>query len=59
MIIFELTLTPFEESSIFCGSWGRIKNWLELKIKPPLADLVSLKNTVDVEKESYFSKYAK
>ncbi len=38
MIIFESTLTTFEASFIFWGSWGSIKNWLELKIKPPLAD---------------------
>ncbi len=30
MIIFE---TTFEASFIFWGSWGCIKNWLELKIK--------------------------
>jgi hypothetical protein len=42
MIIFESTLTTFEASFIFCGSWGSIKNWLELKIKPSLADLALL-----------------
>jgi hypothetical protein len=26
----------------FWGSWGSIRNWLELKIKPPLADLACL-----------------
>jgi hypothetical protein len=42
MIIFESTLTTFEASFIFWGSWGSIKNWLELKIEPPLADLALL-----------------
>ncbi len=42
MIIFESNLTTFEASFIFWGSWGSIKNWLELKIKPPLADLALL-----------------
>jgi hypothetical protein len=42
MIIFESILTPFEASFIFCGSWGSIKNLLELEIKPPLADLALL-----------------
>ncbi len=42
MIIFESTLSTFEASFIFWGSWGSIKNWLELKIKPPLADLALL-----------------
>jgi hypothetical protein len=42
MIIFELTLSTFEASFTFRGSWGSIKNWLELKIKPPLADLALL-----------------
>ncbi len=42
MIIFELTLTTFESSLIFWGSWGSIKNWLEIKIEPPLADLALL-----------------
>ncbi len=42
MIIFESTLTTFEASLLFWGSWGSIKNWLELKIEPPLADLASL-----------------
>ncbi len=42
MIIFESTLTTFEASFIFWGSWGNIKNWLELKIEPPLADLALL-----------------
>jgi hypothetical protein len=47
MIIFESTLTTFEASFIFRGSWGSIKNWLELKIEPPLADFAkSLKHTV-------------
>jgi hypothetical protein len=39
MIIFESTLTTFEASFIF---WGSIKNWLELTIEPPLADLALL-----------------
>jgi hypothetical protein len=42
MIIFESTLTNFEASFIFGGSWGSIKNWLELKIEQPLADLTLL-----------------
>jgi hypothetical protein len=42
MIIFESTFTTFEASFIFWGSWGSIKNWLELKIEPPLADLALL-----------------
>ncbi len=42
MIIFESILTTFEASFIFRGSWGSIKNWLELKIEPPLADLALL-----------------
>jgi hypothetical protein len=42
MIIFEATLTTFEASLIFRVSWGSIKNWLELKIEPPLADLALL-----------------
>ncbi len=42
MIIFESSLTTFEASFIFWGSWGSIKNWLELKIEPPLADLALL-----------------
>jgi len=42
MIIFGSILTTFELSSIFGGSWGSIKNWLELKIKPPLGNLVCL-----------------
>ncbi len=42
MIIFKSTLTTFEESFIFWGSWGSIKNWLELKIEPALADLACL-----------------
>jgi hypothetical protein len=49
MIIFESTLTTFEASFIFWGRSGSIKNWLELKIKPLLADFglpKSLKHTV-------------
>jgi hypothetical protein len=42
MIIYESPLTTFEASFIFLASWGSIKNWLELKIKPPLADLALL-----------------
>ncbi len=42
MIIFESTLTTFEVSFIFWDNWGNIKNWLELKIEPPLADLALL-----------------
>jgi hypothetical protein len=42
MIIFESTLTTFVASFIFWGSWGSIKNWLELKIEPRLANLASL-----------------
>jgi hypothetical protein len=56
MIIFELTLTTFEASFIFWGSWGSIKNWLELKIEPPLADLALLNswNTLYVHKKGFF-----
>jgi len=39
MIIFGSTLTTFELSSIFFGSWGSIENWLEPKIKPPSGNL--------------------
>ncbi len=42
MIFIESTLTTFEASFIFWGSWGSIKNWLELKIDPPSADLALL-----------------
>jgi hypothetical protein len=42
MIIFESTLTTFKASFIFRGSWGSIKNWLKLKIKPQMADLALL-----------------
>ncbi len=42
MIILESTLTTFEASFVFWGSWGSIKNWLELKIEPPLVDLALL-----------------
>ncbi len=42
MIIFESTLITFEACLIFWGSWGSIKNWLELKIEPPLTDLALL-----------------
>jgi hypothetical protein len=42
MFIFESTLTTFEASFIFLGSWGSIKNWLDFKIEPPLADLALL-----------------
>ncbi len=39
MIIFESILTTFEASFIFWASRGKIENWLELKIEPPLANL--------------------
>ncbi len=42
MIIFESTVTTSEASSIFWGSWGRSKNWFELKIEPPQANLACL-----------------
>jgi hypothetical protein len=42
MIIFESTFTTFEASLIFLDSWSSIKNWLEVKIEPPLADLALL-----------------
>ncbi len=42
MIIFESILTTFEASFIFWGSWGSIKNWLKLKIEPPLSNLALL-----------------
>ncbi len=35
-------MTTFEASFISWGIWGSIKNWLELKIEPPLADLAFL-----------------
>ncbi len=34
-IIFGSILTTFDVSFIFWGSWGSIKNLLELKIEPP------------------------
>ncbi len=40
--ISESTLTTFEASSTFWCSWGSSKNWLELKIEPPLANLACL-----------------
>jgi hypothetical protein len=49
MIIFESTLTTFEASFIFGGSWRSIKNWLELKIEPHIGRFSfakSLKHTV-------------
>jgi hypothetical protein len=55
MIFFESTLTTFEASFIFWGSWGSIKNWLELKIEPPLADLALLNpwNTLYTNLQDY------
>jgi len=41
MIIFGSILITFESSSIFGGSWGRIKNWLEPETKPPSGNLAS------------------
>jgi len=35
MIIFESNLTTFKLSVIFRSSWAVVKNWLELKTKPP------------------------
>jgi len=39
MIILGSILTTFESSSIFEGSWGSIKNWLEPKIEPASGNL--------------------
>ncbi len=39
MIIFESLWTTFIMTAVFKGFWRRSKNWLELKIKPPLANL--------------------
>ncbi len=59
MIIFESTLTTFEASFIFWGSWGSIKNWFELKIEPPLADLALLNpwNTLYKSGQKWLKKY--
>ncbi len=55
MIILESTLTTFEASFNFWGSWGSIKYLLELKMDTPFADLFakSLKHTVSVNKPCY------
>ncbi len=42
LLIFGSILTTFDASFIFWGSWGSIKNWLELKIEPSLANLACL-----------------
>ncbi len=41
-IYFELILTTLEASFIFWGIWSSSKNWLELKIEPPLSNLACL-----------------
>ncbi len=40
--MFESILTPFGANFIFCDSWDRSENWIELKIEPTLANLVCL-----------------
>ena len=35
IIIFESLFITFEASSIFIGSWGNSKHWLDPKTKPP------------------------
>jgi hypothetical protein len=42
MIIFESILTAFIARIIFTGGWGSSKNWLELKIESPQANLACL-----------------
>jgi len=37
LLFFGSILITFESSSIFGGSWGSIKNWLEPKTKPPFS----------------------
>ncbi len=49
---FWVDFDNFEESSIFCGSWGSIKNWLELISEPPLADLALLNPETHCRKNS-------
>jgi hypothetical protein len=39
MIIFESLLTIFEANFIFYGHWSNCENWLELRIKPLLANV--------------------
>ncbi len=39
VMIFESILTIFKMSVVFRGVWGSIEKWLELKIKPPKANL--------------------
>jgi len=50
MIIFKSILTTYKSSIIFSGSFGSSVNWLELKIKPLLANLActNLRNTLYV-----------
>jgi hypothetical protein len=45
-VYFESILTTFEARFIFYGGWGSSKNWLELKIEPPLSNLASLRKSV-------------
>jgi hypothetical protein len=42
MIIFGSILTTLIVSGVFRGRWGSSKNWPELKIEPPLANLACL-----------------
>ncbi len=42
MIIFESIFTTFIASVVFRGPWNSGKNWLELKIEPPFANLACL-----------------
>ncbi len=46
MIIFESILTTFVERVVFRDHLGSAKNWLELKIEPPLANLAKLPKSV-------------
>jgi hypothetical protein len=39
---FELILIIFEASSIFRGNCGSSKNWLKLRIEPPVSNLACL-----------------
>jgi hypothetical protein len=39
---FDMILTTLEASFILLGSWSSSKNWLELKIEPPLSNLACL-----------------
>jgi hypothetical protein len=53
---FESIMTTLEASFIFWCSWGSSKNWLELKIEPPAANLACLNwwNTSYVNYKRFF-----